>query len=41
MLSIDSTLAPGIRGASRWRAMVVLPTLPEKLITGASKHPTT
>jgi hypothetical protein len=27
------TSAPSMRGARRWRAIVVLPTLPEKLMT--------
>ena len=33
MLSTEMTSAPSMRGASRWRAIVVLPTLPEKLMT--------
>src|SRR6185437_7061923 len=33
MLSIAMTSAPAMRGARRWRAIVVLPTLPEKLMT--------
>ena len=35
MLSTATTRQPGMRGASRWRAIVVLPTLPEKLMTAS------